>query len=53
MVEPPAPAPFEVSPEQARQAEDLAAGIVDPTLRESVAKAIKAALARAPNDRPV
>jgi len=26
---------------------------VDPDLRESVAKAIKAALARAPNDRPV
>ena len=52
-VEPPAPAPAEVSPEQARQAEDLAAGIVDPNLRESVAKAIKAALAREPDDRPV
>ena len=41
------------SPEQAREADALAAGIVDPELRESVAKAIKAALARAPDDRPV
>jgi len=51
--EPPPPAPPEVSPEQAREAAELAAGIVDPDLRESVAKAIKAALARAPHDRPV
>ena len=51
--EPPPPAPPEVSPEQAREAAQLAAGIVDPELRESVAKAIKAALARAPHDRPV
>ncbi|HEY2742766.1 MAG TPA: DciA family protein [Gaiellaceae bacterium] len=43
----------EASPEQAREAAELTAGIVDPNLRESVAKAIKAALARAPNDRPV
>jgi hypothetical protein len=50
----PAPAPpLEASPEQAREAAELTAGIVDPNLRESVAKAIKAALARAPNDRPV
>ena len=46
-------APPEASPEQARQADALAAGIVDANLRESVAKAIKAALARAPDDRPV
>jgi len=51
--EPPPPAPPEVSPEQAREAAELAAGIVDPDLRESVAKAIKAALARAPDDRSV
>ena len=51
--EPPAAPPPEVSPEQAREAAALTAGIVDPNLRESVAKAIKAALARAPTDRPV
>jgi hypothetical protein len=50
----PPPAPrVEASPEQARKAAELTAGIMDPNLRESVAKAIKAALARAPNDRPV
>jgi hypothetical protein len=50
----PAPAPpAEASPEQAREAAALAAGISDPDLRESVAKAIKAALARAPGDRLV
>jgi len=50
----PAPArPVEASPEQEREAADLAAGIVDPNLRESVAKTIKAALLRAPNDRSV
>lgn len=51
--EPSSARPPEASPEQAREAEALAAGIVDPNLRESVAKAIKAALARAPDDRPV
>ena len=51
--EPPPPVPLEVSPDQAREADSLTAGIVDPNLRESVAEAIKAALARAPNDRPV
>jgi hypothetical protein len=50
---PAAPAPVEASPEQAQEAAELTAGIVDPKLRESVAKAIKAALARAPGDRPV
>ena len=51
--EPPQAPPAEASPEQAREAAAITAEIVDPDLRESVAKAIKAALARAPNDRPV
>jgi hypothetical protein len=51
--EPPPSPVVEASPEQAREADDITAGIVDPNLRESVAKAIKAALARAPHDRPV
>ena len=51
--EPALPPPAEATPEQAREAADLAAGIEDPDLRESVAKAIKAALARAPDDRSV
>ncbi|HEY2310357.1 MAG TPA: DciA family protein [Gaiellaceae bacterium] len=41
------------SPEQAREAAEIAAGIEDPNLRESVAKAIKAGLARASDDRSV
>jgi len=45
--------PARASAEQVREADALTAGIVDPDLRESVAKAIKAALARAPHDRPV
>ena len=45
--------PPEASPEQAREAAELTAGIVDPNLRESVAKVIKAALARASHDRSV
>ncbi len=45
--------PPEASPEQAREAADLTAGILDPNLRESVAKVIKAALARASHDRSV
>jgi Dna[CI] antecedent DciA-like protein len=44
---------IEATPEQAREAASLTAGIEDPDLRESVAKAIKAALARAPADRSV
>ncbi len=51
--EPPPPSVVEASPEQVREAAELTAGIVDPDLRESVAKAIKAALARAPTDRLV
>jgi hypothetical protein len=43
----------EATPEQAREAAAMAAAIVDPNLRESVAKVIKAALARAPHDRSV
>jgi len=50
---PPPPPPLEASPEQTREAAEFVAGIADPDLRESVAKAIKAGLARAPNDRPV
>ena len=50
----PSPAPpLIASPEQAREAAELTAGIVDPELRESVAKAIKASLATTPNDRSV
>jgi Dna[CI] antecedent DciA-like protein len=41
------------TPEQAREAAELAAGIEDPELREYVAKAIRAALARASDDRSV
>jgi hypothetical protein len=45
--------PLEASPAHAREAAELTVGIVDQNLRESVAKAIKAALARAPHDRSV
>jgi hypothetical protein len=51
--EPPSPPPVEASPDQEREAASLTSGIMDPDLRESVAKAIKAALTRAPTDRPV
>jgi hypothetical protein len=46
-------ASLEATPEQAKEAAALAAGIEDRNLRESVAKAIKAALARASHDRSV
>jgi hypothetical protein len=49
----PPPPPAEATPEQAREAASLTAGIEDPNLREYVAKAIKAALARTPDGRPV
>jgi Dna[CI] antecedent, DciA len=50
----PSPAPrVEASPEQEREAAEIAAEIEDPELRESVAKVIKVALARTRNDRPV
>jgi hypothetical protein len=50
---PPPARPPEASPEQAREAAAIAAGIEDADLRESVAKAIKAALVRAPDGRSV
>ena len=52
----PEPVPPQVlgaSPEQAREAAELASGIEDAELRESVVKVIKAALARASDDRSV
>ena len=51
--EPAPPETVEATPEQARVAAEMAAGIADQNLRESVAKAIKAALARALDDRSV
>ena len=51
--EPPPETPVEPSPEHLREAAALVAGIEDPSLRESVAKVIKAALARAPDGRSV
>jgi Dna[CI] antecedent, DciA len=51
--EPTRPTPLEASPEQEQEAVALAAGIADPDLRESVAKVIKVALARASADRSV
>jgi hypothetical protein len=51
--EPTPPPRLEASPEQEREAAALAAEIMDPELRESVAKVIKAALVRTPTDRPV
>ena len=52
----PEPAPaqlLEATPEEAREAAAVASGIEDPELRESVAKVIKLALARASDDRSV
>jgi Dna[CI] antecedent, DciA len=51
--EPPPERRVAPSREHEREAAVLAAGIEDPNLRESVAKAIKAALARAPDGRSV
>jgi hypothetical protein len=51
--EPPPRRPLEASPEDEREAAVMVAGIEDQNLRESVAKAIKAALARAPHDRSI
>lgn len=47
------PPPAEATPEQVREAAALASAIEDPSLRESVAKVIKAALVRASDDRSV
>jgi hypothetical protein len=44
---------IEATPEQARTAVEIAAELADPELRESVAKAIKAAFARTLDDRSV
>jgi hypothetical protein len=44
---------LEATPEQAREAAALTSEIADPELREYVAKAIKMALARTPDDRSV
>ena len=49
----PAEPSVEPSAEQAREAAALAAAIDDRDLRESVTRVIKAALARAPDDRSV
>jgi hypothetical protein len=43
----------EATPEQAQEAASLASAIEDPKLRESVAKVIRTALARASADRSV
>jgi hypothetical protein len=51
--EPPTAPPVRASPEHEREAAALTAGIADEELRESVAKVIKAALARAPDNRSV
>ena len=51
--EPPPERPAKASAEHAREAAAIAAGIEDPNLRESVAKVIKAGLARAPDGRSV
>jgi hypothetical protein len=51
--EPPPSPSVEPTPEHTREAAALASPIEDQNLRESVAKAIKAALARASHDRSV
>jgi Dna[CI] antecedent, DciA len=51
--EPAPPPPAEATPEQARVAASLTAAIEDRNLRESVAKAIKAALARTLDGRSI
>ena len=51
--EAPSSARLEATPEQEREAASLASAIEDQNLRESVAKAIKAALVRASDDRSV
>ena len=50
---PPPPPPVEASAEHSREAAALTAEIEDRDLRESVAKAIKAGLSRAPDNRSV
>ena len=43
----------EPTPEQAREVEEMTAGISDRDLRDSVAKVIKAALVHVRDDRPI
>lgn len=50
---PPPTPPVRPSPQHERDAAELTAGIEDRELRESVAKVIKVALARAPDNRSV
>jgi hypothetical protein len=47
------PGPIRPSPEHERAAAEIAAGITDENLRESVQKAVSFSLARPPSDRPV
>jgi predicted nucleic acid-binding Zn ribbon protein len=49
---PPAPDPIRPTPEHVRAAAEIAAGIMDENLRESVQKAVSFGLARPPSDRP-
>ena len=51
--DPAPPPPVEATPEQVREAASLVAAIEDRSLRDSVAKVIKAALVRASGDRSV
>ena len=50
--ESPAPEPVSPTPEEASEADRLAAGIEDPRLREAVRRAVAAGLARGRGDRP-
>jgi len=49
----PEPEPPRASPEHTRLARELAAGIDDEKLRESIEKAVTLSLARNAGDRPV
>ena len=49
----PAPAPVEVSPEDAERAHAIASSITDENLRESVQKAVSLSLARGREDTPI
>jgi hypothetical protein len=51
--EAPVPEPVRPTPEHERAAAEIAAGIEDENLRESVQKAVSYSLARPPSDRPV
>ena len=51
--EPPAREPIRPTPQHERAAAEIAAGIADENLRESVQKAVSYSLARPPSDRPV